>query len=88
MIFLRGLKKAETLPFRVAGIAAGGTAFTGRSRGSGVCANTLATDAVASPAAEHPVLRDARVRAGRAVTVLAGPAAPAHTLATVTVAII
>lgn len=51
-------------------------------------ANTLATDAVASPAAEHPVFRDTRVRTGRAVTVLAGPAAPAHALATVTVAII
>lgn len=27
----RGLKKVETLPFRVAGIATGRTAFTGRS---------------------------------------------------------
>lgn len=51
-------------------------------------ANALATHAVASPAAGHPVFRDARVRTGRAVTVLAGPATPAHALATVTVAVI
>lgn len=75
-------------PFRVTEIAAGRTTLTGGSGGSGVRADTLATHTVPSPAAEHAVFRDAHVRAGRAVTVLAGPAAPAHALATVTLAVI
>lgn len=75
-------------PFGVTGIATGRTTFTGGSRGPRVRANTLATDAVPSPAAEHPVLRDAGVSAGGAVTVFARPARPAHALAAVTVTVI
>lgn len=81
-------REVETLPFGVTGIATGRTTFTGGSRGPRVRANTLATDAVPSPAAEHPVLRDAGVGAGGAVTVFARPARPAHALAAVTVAVI
>lgn len=81
-------REVETLPFRVTGITTGRATFTGRSRGSGIRANTLATDAVPSPAAEHPVLGHAGVRAGGAVTVLARPAGPAHAFATVTHAVI
>lgn len=77
-----------TLPFRVTGIATGRTTFTGRAGGSGVRANTLATDAVPSPAAEHPVLRAAGVGAGGAVAVLARPAGPAHAFPAVTHAVI
>lgn len=78
----------ETLPFRVTGIATGGTTFAGGSRGSGVRANALAAHTAPSPAAERPVFGDAGLRAGGAVTVLARPAAPAHALAAVTVAVI
>lgn len=78
----------DTLPFRVAEIAAGGTAFTGGSRGSRIRADALAAHTVPSAATEDPVLGDTGVRAGGAVTVLACPAAPAHALTTVTVAII
>lgn len=82
------LKKVEILPFRVTEVATGRTTFTGRSWGSRVHANTLATDAVPSAAAEHPIFREARVRTGRAVAVLASPAAPAHAFTTLTVAVI
>lgn len=80
--------KKETLPFRVTEIATGRTTFTGRSWGSRVHANTLATNAVPSAAAEHPIFREARVRTGSAVAVLAGPAALAHALTALTVAVI
>ena len=78
----------DTLPFRVAGIAAGGTTFTGGSRGSRIRADALAAHTVPSAAAEDPVFGDTGVGAGGAVTVLACPAAPAHALATVTLAVI
>lgn len=78
----------ETLPFRVTGVATGGTTLTGRSRGSGVRADTFATDAVSSPTAGHPVLREARLCAGGAVTVLTRPAGSAHAFAAVTHAVI
>ena len=78
----------DTLPFRVAEIAAGGTALTGGPRGSRICADARAAHAVSSAAAEDPVLGDTGVRAGGAVAVLARPATPAHALATVTVTII
>lgn len=81
-------REVETLPFRVTGIATGGTTLAGRSRGSGIRANTFATDAVSSPTAGHPVLREARLRAGGAVTVLTRPAGSAHAFATVTHAVI
>lgn len=82
------MREVETLPFRVTGITTGRTTFTGLSRGSGIRANTLATDAVPSPATEHSILRDAGVRAGGAVTVLACPAGPAHAFTAVTHAVI
>ena len=84
----KGLKKVETLPFRVTEIPTGRTTFTGQPWGSGVRANTFATNAVPSPTAEHPVFRGARVHTGCTVAVLAGPASPAYAFATVTVAII
>ena len=59
-----GLVSVETLPFRVTGIATGGTTFAGGSRGSGVRANALAAHTAPSPAAERPVFGDAGLRAG------------------------
>lgn len=65
-------------PFGVTGVTAGGTPFTGGSRGSRTGADTPATNTVPSPAAEHSVVGDAGICARGAVAVLAGPAAPAH----------
>lgn len=84
----RFLQTVDTSPFGAAEIAAGGTALAGGPRGPSIRADALAAHAVPPAAAEGPVRGDAGVRAGRAVAVLARPAAPAHALAAVTVAII